>query len=273
MKSVKQLAGATSLAVLAISLAACDSTSAPGSEDIALSFRATTSSAAVASVGSGAVTVAADPITVDGHTLDLQQVQLTVRNVELEQSHAPRGGNSDADTDEDTDGTADADTDAAASDTDTDSDVDTDGDESDDASVRVAEATIDLPLGGGVVTPFTAPVPVGSYDELKMHVRTVRLRGTYDGNPFDVTLRVHTKLEFDFDPPFVVATDADTPNVTLSFNLSDWLRSNTGAIIDPRRIESEPAVRAHLKHRIRRSLRALEDRNRNGSDDSDTDSH
>src|SRR5688500_7051250 len=50
------------------------------------------------------------------------------------------------------------------------------------------EVRFDLPVRGGMVTPLRMQVASGSFDELELRVREVRLKGSYDGKPFDITV-------------------------------------------------------------------------------------
>lgn len=183
-------------------------------------------------------------LTGNGHTLDLSAADLTVRDIRLDRVDGRHGEDSDSD-----------------------------GRHSDDVVFRTGPLTLELPLDGRVVTPLGVAVPFGSYDQLQTKLEYLRLRGTYDGQPFDVTIAVDRRLRLELDPPLVVDADHRDANVTLEADISHCFRDATGTPIDPRRLQTDPVLRAAVRECIVRTLRAHEDHDRDGDDeDSDTDS-
>jgi hypothetical protein len=160
-------------------------------------------------------------------------------------------------------------------DTDTDTDTDTDGRgdrHHDGEAIRLGAATVALPLEGGVITPITVPLPNGSYDEVELKVSHLRARGTFDGQAFDITVPVNVKLELDIDPVFVVDSEDDRLNLTITVDPTTWFRGEGTTLIDPRQVQLNAALRASLVSKIRASFRAFEDDDRDADDlDSDTD--
>jgi hypothetical protein len=177
---------------------------------------ATLSFAAVRPSASTGLTIQADPITVGTHTVEVTRAELTISEIELE------------------------------------------SEDSLEIEVRGRTTVVALPVTGStnIVTPITAPVLPATYDELKLKIRTVRVVGTFDGEPFDVNVRVNEKLETDLDPPLVV-TEAGAANVTVSVSVADWFRNADGSALDPRNFT--PVVEARLRQNIKASLRAFED--------------
>ena len=156
-------------------------------------------------------------------------------------------------------------------DSDGDSDTDSDSDGPSNEKVARAGTVIALPLQGGVITPINESLPKGLYEEIELDFQSVRLRGTYDGQAFDVTVPVNTEMDVRFDPPLEVDDDTDRLNVTFAIDPYMWLRRADGALLDPRLLESNAALRAQFVNRIRASIRAFEDADRD-ADDSDSDS-
>ena len=207
-----------------------------------ISFR--TAGSSTLSVSDGAA-LAGIPVTGGGHTVDVQAVDVLFDEVTLER----RGEADDLDSEED-------------------SDSDGRGKE----RFHAGAITVSLPLDNGSVTPISQIIPHGAYDELEMDAAFVRVKGTYDGLPFDVTVPVNAEIESNFNPPFVVDGDDDRPNVTVKVDVLSWFRDANGVVIDPRRLATDANLRAQFRNRVRASFRAIEDHDRDGDDqDSDSD--
>lgn len=154
---------------------------------------------------------------------------------------------------------------------------------------RAGPVLVDLPLKGGVVTPFSTPIPPGSYDRLLFNIRppqgsdsaavrfrtanswpetaTIRVQGTYDGAPFDLFLRTAAEMRVPFSPPFKVTAGASQAlNVTVAVNTSNWFTSAAGTAIDPRALTSDARLLQKVEENIRASVRAFNDANRTGKD-------
>ena len=94
----------------------------------------------------------------------------------------------------------------------------------------------------------------------------VRLQGTFDGKAFDVTIPVNAKAEVDFETPLVVAADSPVA-VTVNLPVDTWLVRSDGSLIDPTKLLATPSQLALVKLKIASSIRAFEDRDRDGRDD------
>ena len=217
----------------AIVLAACSELTGGGRAPLSLSFASASSS------GSALQASVAVPITGGGHTLDLTSAQLQIRSVELERAES--GEDSDA------------------------ADSDGEGCQADCQSFVAGPIVVDLPVNGGVVTPFTTDVPAGRYSEVEFDLGAVRLKGTYDGTAFDVTVPLNLESELEFHPPVEVG-GSSTRNITITTPLSLWLRNPDGSLIDPRRLESDLQLRAAFRARVRAMLRSFSDQNKDGED-------
>lgn len=235
---------AASAAVLGLVLTACDGLSGGGTRDAALSFNVAPSAAAqvaTAQAGSGLIVV-----TGGGNTLDLQSADVVFSEVTFEGRDVDTNDNDD-------------------------SDVDSDSDNPGNAKFRSGAVTLALPLEGGVVTPFTGEIPLGTYRGIEMDADFIRLRGTYNGQSFDVTVPVNAELELEFDPPIAVTESSDPFNVSVKIDVAAWFKDASGNTIDPRQLATNSTLRAEFRNRVRASFKAFEDSDRD-ADESDSDS-
>jgi len=161
---------------------------------------------------------------------------------------------------------------------------------------------IDLPLQGGVITPFSMPILPDTYEELEIEIddpeddeeaadfraahpgwprdASIRIVGTFDANDgngpqaFDVFLDIDAEIEKDLVPPLVVddSTDPASVNVTLSIDLAQWFMSG-GAVIDPRALTADDSELDRFEERIEQSIEAFGDDDRDGDHDDDDDDH
>lgn len=224
---------------------ACDDAAAADadSQQVTLTFAAGTQASVVS-----------DPVTIGANTLVVSDVDVVFSELVLERAEGELG-------DGDSDGLQDGDSD---------SESDSDSDGTWNERFRSGPVTVALPLEGGVITPITAPIPFGVYEELELDIATVRLRGTWNGQAFDVTLPVDEEFEADLVPPFVVDDASDLLNITIALNVSDWF-IHDGALVDPAQLLVPGQVREAFIARIEASFDAFEDSDRD-ADDSDSDS-
>ncbi len=235
--------GAPLVLIGALMAAACGDGSGPGGQTgVSLSFAASAEASATSSVATSSASLI--PVTDGRHTLDLDRVDLSIRRLELDRTN---------DFDEDSD-----------VDTDEDSDRDSDRDGRDHTAFVTGPLNIEVPMDGRLVTIVTGPIPPGRFDQVEIELRAVRFRGTFDRQPFDVTMRVNADVEIDLDPPFVVDEDTDRLNLTIVLDAVRWLRERDGSLVDPRALETNDNVRARVRTRIVRSFLAFEDHDRDG---------
>jgi hypothetical protein len=256
-------------AVVLGGVVACDDVSSPESERISMALAVSNARAAsgndVSLVGSSAD----GPIIIvrGRQRLRLDLVELNLTRVDLR----PVESDDDDDTDLDTD--TDFDTDS-----DSDTDTDTDGGDADLVRFR-APVTVALPLGGGVIAPFTTLVPVGTYDRVRFRVHSAHIVGAFDedldgdfeaSEAFDVTVPVRQDFTLRIRPPLVV-TNGNASNITIALEPPEWFRNHDRTLFNPRRLNNDNQLRARFRHIIQATLRAFKDANRNGIDDRDTD--
>ncbi|MDB4877558.1 MAG: hypothetical protein JWM41_4004 [Gemmatimonadetes bacterium] len=225
-----------------ISACSSDSVGVGGSTQSQLSFSTSGTSS------SNAVSAALVPVTVGAHTLDLAQVTLTIDRAELKRAH----------------------TDACAGDNDENDDhpgnLGNSGNTGNCAEVKIGPTTVDLPLTPGVVSIPANTIPAGTFRQLELSVSQVRLKGTFDGTAFDVSLPVRVRQEVEFATPIVV-TDSAPASVTVNVPVAGWLVNADGSLVDPSKILTTPSLMAAVKARIAASFRAFEDRDHDGKDD------
>lgn len=253
------------LALAASAVAACDDISGSnfdGDTGATLSF-------AVAAAGPAQTTflgsrLAGVTITdAAGRTLDVTQVQVVMEDVELERRFDDDCNDVDA-----------------------------------CEKFEIGPVLIDLPLDGGVITPFDVPIPADTYDELELEIddasddstsaqffaahptwpddASIRIVGTFDANdgagpqPFDVYLEVEVEIERELVPPLVVSDSAQNVNVTVQIDVAHWLMEN-GSLIDPRDLPGDANLQDIVEDNIEESFDAYEDDDHDGEDDDSDD--
>jgi hypothetical protein len=254
------------LSLAALALAACDDISGSdfdGAPSATLSFAV--APAASPSQGAWFGSRSADVTITDaaGRTLEVTQIQVVMEEVELERQF----------------------------------DDDCNGDDSCE-EFEIGPVLIDLPVNGGVITPFDVPIPADTYDELELEIddasddstsaqffaanptwpqdASVRIVGTFDANdgagpqPFDVYLEVEVEIEQELVPPVVISDSAQDVNVTVSIDVAHWLMEN-GSLIDPRDLPADDNLQDIVEDNIEESFDAYEDDDHDGEDDDSDD--
>lgn len=250
MKQLFRVLLAASAAALAVGNIACSDSTAPSGTAMTLSFssRSPTGTSSVASLSpSFAVTVSGG-----GNTVVITRAQIVVREIELKSS-------------------------ATAS--------CPDGVAGDDAceELEFGPLLVDLPLTAGTTSPLTVSVPQGQYRELELKVHkpgddtrdvafkaanplfaniSIRVEGTFNGVPFVFTSRVNEELELDFNP--VLTVDATGGNITIQIDVASWFKNASGAVVDPNTANTGGVNAGTVEERIKKSIRALEDDDRDG---------
>ena len=245
------------IVIVAMASAACSDATSSSGRDVSLTFAtpaAAVRAAAIAQPGATALDLTVN----DGqHTLVITSAELVLREVELQ---VPA--------------TADCAAEAG-------------GDSPDCAEMDIGPMLVSLPVTAGVsTTPLTVQVPAGTYHEIEFTLRrpdddaagrafvaahpafadiSVRVAGTFDGQPFELTSAVRAKMELEFSAPLVI--DASDNNITVDVDLASWFRDGASALIDPRAAGAGTTARATIEQNIQRSFHAFEDDDRDGRDD------
>lgn len=263
---------ALSAVAAAALLAACSDGTAPnaeGADEVSLSFSTSESSAVSADV-SGAVSAGAEiRVAIGADSLVIRRAQVVLEEIEFEsEDHSCRRRM------------------AAAG-------VDTTGDDSqhrrrhcDGFEVEFGPIVADLPTGSGVNKNVTLRVPPGLYDELKFEIEplddhggrsddrygrpgprdaSIRVEGTFNGEPFVYLSALEAEVELDFRPPLVVRPGGF--NVTIRVDVAGWFTDDDGQLIDPSTANAGGPNKALVERNILASLHAFGDHDRDGRRD------
>lgn len=226
----------------ALSIAACVDGTGPKSGQVALSF----SSQAPAAAPNFDIAV-----TNGGNTLVITKAQMVLREIELKGSATATCGNDE---------------------------------EADDCDeLELGAILVELPVTATVTSPLTASIPEGTYREIEFEIHkpgndakdmafkaanpafaniSIRVQGTFNGQPFVFTSAVSQDVELEFNPPVVIT--AGSNNVTIQVDLSRWFKNSSGALIDPSTANPGQPNASTVTANIKASLRALDDDDRDG---------
>ncbi len=240
---------ASAVSLLMLGLVACESTGT-GRQGVSLSF--STKAPAAAMVGSQSASF--DITQSSGaNTLVITKAQVVLRELELKQSVTTTC----------TAGTA----------------------EDSCEELQLGPTLIDLPVTDGILSPISAQIPAGTYREIEFDVRrpgtdaadqafvaanpnfanaSIRIEGTFNGTPFVFTSQIDQEVQIDFNPPVVVADG--TNNVTIAVDLRAWFKNPDGSLINPATANPGQPNAGVVSERIKLSLRAFEDDDRNGQE-------
>ncbi len=245
------------LGLVAAMAAGCSDGGSPSNQG-QLNFNLATKAAApaVASAASFGVTSVPETFTDGTNTLVLNQVQLVLREIELERAEAT--------------------IDCAVS-------------TSDDAceKLELGPILLDLPLGTpGAARTFSVEVTPGTFDEVEFEIHkpssdedaafvqanpdfdgvSIRVTGTYNGESFVFTSDLNVEEEIDLNPP-LVTSEMTATELTLFVNLDAWFRDLSGGLVDPRTANKGAANEGLVKDNIKNALEAFEDEDHDGSHD------
>ena len=239
----------TALAVISlVALAACSDSSSPNMRSVSLSFSSQGPAAAASIVNASRDVI----VTVGANTLVITKAQIVVRSIKLKTTQAMTCSDDDS--------------------------INDDCDE-----VRLAPVLVDLPLTANGVTSLSASIPEGTYREISFKIHkpsdddasdiafraanptfattSMRLEGTFNGQAFVYTSDMSETIELEFATPVVIG--ADNKNMTVQFDLSSWFTVN-GQVINPTTANKGGINENAVKSRVRSSLRALDDDDKNG---------
>lgn len=244
--------------VLAAAAAACGDGTGPGSDGtVSLSF---TTAPAGGAAQFSSVGVLDDTISAGGDVLVITRAQIVLREIELKR--------------EDDDFCEDS----------------AQGDDDDCEEFSTGALLVDLPLNGQVATEITIAPDTGVYDEIDFEVHkpeddgdddaflaqhpdfngvSIRVTGTFNGEPFTYESDLNIEQENDIVPPLVITDTSVGTNVTLYVDLSGWFRNGAG-LVDPRTANDGGDNKSLVEENIKNSFQAFEDEDRDG-DDSDED--
>lgn len=237
------------LPVLAAGIVGCEATNT-GRKGVSISFSTKSPAAAVVSGEEG--TGYNITMTNGGNTLVITRAQLVLRELELKASSSTSCAT----------GTA---SDACE-------------------EIELGPMLVDLPVTDVVLSPITAQVPAGEYREIEFDIRrpgtdpadqafvaanpnfnnvSIRVEGTYNGTPFVFTSQLDQEVQIDFNPP-VVITEGNN-NATIAVNIRSWFTNANGSLISPATANPGQPNASIVAEKIKVSLRAFEDDDKNGS--------
>lgn len=223
MKSIHKTIG-LALALAFVPLACNDATGPEGGTPLTLSIMVPGSGGAApaaALFNAGELTLS------DGvNTLVIQSAEVVLREIEFERAEVLGGCGAD---DGEVDGT----------------------DDDSCEEFKAAPILLSLPLDGTVDQTITVAVLPGAYDEIEFDVHklsddgldqalldqhpefegiSVKVTGTWNGNPFEYTSDLEAEQEIEFATPLQLD---GAGNVTLSVDLATWFADGSGNLIDP----------------------------------------
>ncbi len=154
---------------------------------------------------------------------------------------------------------------------------------------EVGPILVDLPLNQGTELTLTVPIDTGSFDEIEFEIHkvddddpedaafrqahpdfigtSIRVRGTYNGVPFTFETDVNAEQEFDLIPPLVIDDMTTTTNVTVRFDVSQWFLDGFQQLVDPASANKGGPNENRVKDNIENSIEAFGDDDRDGDDD------
>ena len=245
-----------------VALGACSDIGGSGSRMLSVSVT-TRSPAAL----SRAVGLSRDIAIGPGGELVLKKVQLVLGRIEISRSDlAPCADDAEDSGDDDLNS----------------SNKESDDDDCEELSVD--PLLVNVPVDDAVHTVITVPLAQGTYKRLEAKLKpvdattlaalggpsdlvgnSVRVEGTYKGNPFVFTSPIRTELELKFDPPLVI--DASTKNATVNIDVTKWFVRANGTVIDPATANAGTSNGELVADNIRDSFEAFEDDDKHGDDD------
>jgi hypothetical protein len=259
-------------------LAACDAAGAPaGRPPVTLSFASRPMpSNVVTEVTWEGTRMSFDLRSSDGvNTLVITSVELVFDEIELELAGVA-GACADDSTDDDSSGGS--------------SGPGGSSDSDDCAEIESGPRLVDLSLGDAgapTVAAVSVPIPTGTYSELELKLRplnpgsgedrafiaahpelagvSARVRGTWDGAPFEYTTSLDEEIELDFVPPLEVAESG--VNITVNLDVLSWFRNADGTLIDPRTAVTGQPNASVVSANIGTSLAVFQDDDHDGHDD------
>jgi hypothetical protein len=150
---------------------------------------------------------------------------------------------------------------------------------------------LEVPLSMGPERSFTASVAPGSYEAIEFEIHqpddgpgsgsgsgllqqhpefagvSVRVDGSWNGEPFTFTSAVSAEQEVSLDPVLVVGADNGETELTLFLDLSTWFADGSGSLVDPRTATDGGANQSLVENNIKRSMDVFEDGNDDGRRD------
>jgi hypothetical protein len=154
--------------------------------------------------------------------------------------------------------------------------------------VRLGPVLLDLPLVAGPEQAISVDLAAGTYDEIEFELHkpdngdpadqaflaanpsfdgvSVRVAGTFNGQPFIFTTEVDVEQEHELNPPLTVAATGPT-TLTLLVDVSKWFQTGSGFLIDPASANTGGPNKSLVENNITDSFEAFEDNDEDGIED------
>lgn len=244
-------------------LTACGDGIGPnGGPQVSLSFSAGASAGANLRVSPGLSLsrVASDPISDGTNVLDLTNVELVLREIELERVEV--------------------------------GDCDVEPEPAGCKDFEIGPMIVGVPLDGSAMETSLVDIEPGTYDEVEFDIHklssdsgdavllaqrpdlddaSIRVDGTFNGLPFTYFAHIDEELEFDLVPPLVIDDVTTSTNVTIQLDVAAWFRAQDGSLVDPASANKGGPNESLVKDNIKNAIEAFEDEDQDGQDDSDDD--
>lgn len=135
-------------------------------------------------------------------------------------------------------------------------------------------SVVDLPLGANAEQRFALEVPAGAYAQLalalvpspELNGNSIRVEGTFNGAPFIYEANLQVARALSLPKPLLIGLTGVETNVTVSIPVISWFRSADGSLVNPSHAQRGNARDMEIRASIARSLRAFEDRDRDGDE-------
>ncbi len=152
------------------------------------------------------------------------------------------------------------------------------------SELKLDPLLVNLPLNALMQLDLGALVPAGTYRELSFKIDavqsgdqsgsafltahpdfagvSVRVQGTFNGQPFTFTSNQDVGFEMEFSQPVTVGGTSAT-NLTIAIDVGAWFKDASGNVLSP----SSSANQSQINNNIQRSFHAFEDDNHDGVED------
>ena len=152
----------------------------------------------------------------------------------------------------------------------------------------VGPVLVEVPLDGTVLSIMATEVPADIYDELEFEIHkpdddtaadrqfllehpdfkgvSVRVEGSFDDDSFVFLQDLNEERELGLVPPLVVEESQGDLNLTMALDVESWFVGPAGGLIDPRTANKGGPMEDHVEGRIKASISAFADEDRDGHD-------
>jgi len=243
----------THILAVALVVAACgDSTGPTAGTSVSLTMASDLASGAAPAAGIAAAPARA-PITDGVNTLEVTSVQVVLRQIELKSVEV--------------------------------ADCSVEPEPAGCEHFRSDPVLVDVPVDGSTDQDVSIVLPAGTYDEVKFDIhevtasdgafltanptmenRSIVVEGTFNGNPFFFETNMSQEQSFMLVPNLVVADGGAATNVTIRFDVSTWFVDQQGVLFDPSTASTGQPNESIAEENIQNSIKAFEDRDRDGDD-------